>query len=164
MKEQVSEQERAALSQQRGQDAARIKDPEKRRAFVAEQGKQEAAGKDFSQIKNETDAYETGEALKGSFKDGGTAHEDGLYRLHKGEKVIPMADEHSAAERHSFHRAMHHLNKGALHRHFGIPEGEPIPTAKKQEAANSDNPHVAKMGHMALAMENWHKGKSKGKK
>lgn len=60
MVEQVSEQARAAMSQQRGKDAARIKDPEKRRAFVAEQGKQEAAGKDFSKIKNETDAYETG--------------------------------------------------------------------------------------------------------
>ena len=162
MAEQVSEQVRAAMSQQRGKDAARIKDPEKRRAFVAEQGKQEAAGKDFSKIQNETDAYETGEALKGSFKHGGTAHEEGVYKLHKGEKV--MAAEHSPQERHSFQRAMSHLHGGALHRHFGIPEGEPIPTAKKQEAANSDNPHVAKMGHMALAMENWHHGKSKGKK
>jgi hypothetical protein len=64
-----------------------------------------------------------------------------------------------AKERHSFHRAMAHLHHGALHRHFGIPEGEPIPTSKKREAANSDNSHVAKMGHMALAMEGWHKGK-----
>jgi hypothetical protein len=28
---------------------------------------------------------------------------------------------------------------------------------KKQEAANSDNPHVAAMGRMAVAMHGWKK-------
>ena len=65
-------------------------------------------------------------------------------------------EKYSPTERHSFARAMGHLHGGALHRHLGIPEGEPIPTAKKEEAANSDNPHLSKMGHMALAMEKWH--------
>ena len=50
---------------------------------------------------------------------------------------------------------MHKLHGGALHRHFNIPEGEPIPMEKKQEAANSDNPHVAAMGRMAVAMHGW---------
>jgi hypothetical protein len=65
--------------------------------------------------------------------------------------------KHTPTERHSFHRAMAHLSHGALHRHLGVAEGEPIPTEKKQEAANSDNPHVAKMGQMALNMEKWNK-------
>jgi hypothetical protein len=97
----------------------------------------------------------------GSFKHGGVVPKTGTYKLHEGEEVKSMADKYSPKERHSFHRAMSHLNGGALHRHFGIPEGEPIPEEKKQEAANSDNPHVAKMGHMALAMAKWHKGKAK---
>ena len=65
--------------------------------------------------------------------------------------------EHSPEEKAHFHRAMSHLHKGALHKHLGIPEGEPIPMEKKQEAANSDNPHVAAMGRMAVAMHGWKK-------
>jgi hypothetical protein len=68
---------------------------------------------------------------------------------------------HSPAEKAQFHRAMSHLNTGGLHRHLGIPEDKPIPMAKKQEAANSDDPHVAKMGHMAVAMHSWKHGKKK---
>jgi hypothetical protein len=75
----------------------------------------------------------------------------------KGGKVNV---EHSPEEKAHFHRAMSHLHGGALHRHLGIPEGQPIPMAKKQEAANSDNPHVAAMGRMAVAMHGWkHKAK-----
>jgi hypothetical protein len=102
----------------------------------------------------------------------------GLAVLKKGEKVVKAEDnpdnpdnavdeafngdkddkkmsEHSPAEKAHFHRAMSKLHGGALHRHLGIPEGEPIPMAKKQEAANSDNPHVAAMGRMAVAMHGW---------
>jgi hypothetical protein len=67
--------------------------------------------------------------------------------------------EHTSEEKAQFHRAMSHLNTGGLHRHFGIPEGQPIPMAKKQEAANSDDPHVSKMGHLAVAMHGWKHGK-----
>lgn len=69
--------------------------------------------------------------------------------------------EHSAKEKAHFSRAMHKLHGGALHRHFGIPEDKPIPMEKKEEAANSDNPHVAAMGRMAVAMHGWshHHGK-----
>ena len=68
-------------------------------------------------------------------------------------------EKEGPTERHSFHRAMAHLNHGALHRHLGIPEGETIPEEKKEEAAESSNPHVSKMGHLAMAMSHWHKGK-----
>ena len=68
-------------------------------------------------------------------------------------------EKEGPTERHSFHRAMAHLNHGALHRHLGIPEGETIPDEKKEEAAESDNPHVRKMGQMALNMASWSKGK-----
>ena len=60
-----------------------------------------------------------------------------------------MADQQKST-RNSHHRAMFHLRKGGLHKHLGIPEGQPIPEEKKREAANSDNPHVAKMGQFAL--------------
>ncbi len=67
---------------------------------------------------------------------------------------------YSTKEKHSFSRAMGHLKTGALHRHLGVPEGEPIPQEKKEEAAHSDNPHVLKMGQMALNMSHWsHHGK-----
>jgi len=68
--------------------------------------------------------------------------------------------EHSSEEKAHFHRAMSHLHHGALHKHFGIPEDQPIPLEKKEEAAHSDNPHVAAMGRMAVAMHGWrHPGK-----
>ena len=66
-----------------------------------------------------------------------------------------MAAEHSSEEKAHFSRSMHKLHGGALHRHFGIAEDKPIPMEKKQEAANSDNPHVAAMGRMAVAMHGW---------
>ena len=69
------------------------------------------------------------------------------------------AEKHTPAERHSFARAMGHLHSGALHRHFGVSESEPLTTAQKQEAANSDNAHLSKMGTLALNMEKWHHGK-----
>lgn len=65
--------------------------------------------------------------------------------------------EHSPEEKAHFRRAMHKLHHGALHRALGIPEGEPIPMEKKQEAANSKNPHMAAMGRMAVAMHGWKK-------
>lgn len=68
--------------------------------------------------------------------------------------------EHTPQEKSEFHRAMGKLHSGALHRHFGISEDSPIPMEKKEEAARSDNPHVAAMGRMAVAMHGWkHKGK-----
>jgi hypothetical protein len=101
-----------------------------------------------------------------SFKHGTDyVPETGIAILHKGEKVIPKENnmsEHSPEEKAHFHRAMSKLHGGALHKHFGIAEDKPIPMEKKQEAANSDNPHVAAMGRMAVAMHGWsHKGSKK---
>jgi hypothetical protein len=66
-------------------------------------------------------------------------------------------EEHSKSEKDHFHRAMGKLHTGALHRHFGIPEGEPIPEEKKHEAANSSNAHTRAMGLLSLSMEHWKK-------
>lgn len=65
--------------------------------------------------------------------------------------------EHTPEERAHFHRAMSKLHEGGLHDHFGMAHDEPIPLAKKEEAAHSDNPHVAAMGRMAVAMHGWKK-------
>ena len=85
----------------------------------------------------------------------------GVYKVHEGEKVVSKKDNmgHSPEEKQHFHRAMHALNEGGLHRHLGIPEDQPIPMEKKQAAANSDNKHVAAMGRMAVAMHGWNHGK-----
>lgn len=121
---------------------------------------------------NEIPKYHTGVA---------SVPKTGLAVLKKGEKVVAAEHnpdnpdnknaveavdgdedkqmEHSPSEKQHFHRAMAHLHGGALHRHFGIPEDQPIPMEKKQEAANSDNPHTAAMGRMAVAMHGWKHGK-----
>ncbi len=67
--------------------------------------------------------------------------------------------EHSPAEKAHFHRAMSHLHEGGLHEHFGMKKDAPMSMEKKQEAANSDNPHVAAMGRLAVAMHGWKHGK-----
>lgn len=98
--------------------------------------------------------------------------------LEKGEKVIKkednpdnpdnhadktevddMTSEHSPAEKAHFHRAMSKLHAGGLHDALGISHGEKIPLEKKEAAANSDNPHTAAMGRMAVAMHGWKHGK-----
>lgn len=53
----------------------------------------------------------------------------------------------------SLYRAMHHLNKGGLHRALHVPEGQKIPAAKLAAAKNSKNEHVAKMANFAHTME-----------
>jgi len=55
----------------------------------------------------------------------------------------------------SLYRAMHHLNKGGLHRALGVKEGEPIPAEKLEAAKKSSNPHVAHMAHFAATMEHF---------
>ena len=99
----------------------------------------------------------------GSFAKGtDSVPKTGVYKIHEGEAVVSNKDkkmsEHTSKEKAHFHRAMSHLHGGALHRHFGIPEDQPIPMEKKQEAANSDNPHVAAMGRLAVAMHGWKHG------
>lgn len=110
----------------------------------------------------------TAKAFVGSFKQGTNyVQKTGLALLHEGESVTPKEQnpnaggganmEHSAAEKAHFHRAMSKLHAGGLHDHFGMKHDEPIPMEKKEEAAHSDNKHVAAMGRMALAMHGWKK-------
>ena len=65
--------------------------------------------------------------------------------------------EHTDQEKRHFQRAMHHLHHGGLHRALGIPEDQDIPLEKKEKAAHSQNPHMAAMGRIAVAMHGWGK-------
>lgn len=62
-------------------------------------------------------------------------------------------------------------NKGALHRHLGVPEGEKIPEGKLDKAENSGSPKVRKEAALAKTLKGFkHKtnthlaGKLYGKK
>jgi hypothetical protein len=119
------------------------------------------------------DTHKMTKAL-GSYKNGTDyVPKTGVYKLHEGEKVVPKEENehadnpikeamenHSPEEKAHFSRAMHKLHGGALHKHLGIPGDQPIPMAKKQEAANSSNKHVAAMGRLAVAMSGWKHGKN----
>lgn len=61
-----------------------------------------------------------------------------------------------AKENVSLYRAMHHLNKGGLHRALGVPEGQAIPADKLEAAKNSTNEHVKKMAAFAHTMSGFH--------
>lgn len=59
----------------------------------------------------------------------------------------------------SLYRAMHHLNKGGLHRALGVPEGEKIPAEKLEAAKHSKNEHVRHMANFAATMGHFDHGK-----
>jgi hypothetical protein len=97
-----------------------------------------------------------------------TEKQDKEYQKTKGEHAEPDADDyddggkvHTPEEKNHFARSMNHLNAGGLHRHLGISEDKPIPHSKKVEASKSDNPHVAAMGRLAVAMSGWKHPKKK---
>lgn len=46
---------------------------------------------------------------------------------------------------------------GGLHKALHVPQGEKIPEQKIEKAAHSDNPHVAKMAHLAETLGRFHK-------
>lgn len=99
-------------------------------------------------------------AKPSSFKTGGKVEKTGMALVHKGETVIPNdgdADDQPQPNI-SLHRALHHLNKGGLHRALGINEKEDIPKDKISAATNSSNPHVKAMAILAQNMSHWHKG------
>lgn len=56
----------------------------------------------------------------------------------------------------SLYRAIHHMNKGGLHRALGIPEGQPIPENKLEAAKNSSNEHVRHMANFAATLKGFH--------
>ena len=45
------------------------------------------------------------------------------------------------------------VHKGKLHRALGIPEGQPIPQARLEEALNSKDPEIRRMARSARGLE-----------
>lgn len=85
-----TEQERAETSKFRGQVASGIRDPEERRKFVARQGEEEARGKsDTAALSEDAFRQRNVNTVQGSFRKGGKVKKTGVYRLHKGERVVP---------------------------------------------------------------------------
>lgn len=101
------------------------------------------------------DIRKTSTARPNSFKKGGEVKKTGLALVHKGETVIPVS-EHKESDI-SFHRAMHHLHHGGLHRALGIPEDQDIPKDRIAAAKGSTNPHVKVMATLAQNMSHWGK-------
>ena len=52
------------------------------------------------------------------------------------------------------------IKKGALHRALGIPENQPIPESKLEEAKHSKDPHIRRMAHLAETLEGLNHGSS----
>lgn len=73
------------------------------------------------------------------------------------EKMASSDSGHDQKEVESFHRSLHHLNKGGLHRALGVKEGEPIPASKLSSALKSKNPHMRKMAQFAQNTKSWGK-------
>jgi hypothetical protein len=78
-----------------------------------------------------------------------------FYSPKTGEEIKPMAEHHDV----SLYRAMHHLNKGGLHRALNVPESEKIPAEKLESARHSTNSHIKHMANFAHVMGEFHHGK-----
>jgi hypothetical protein len=57
----------------------------------------------------------------------------------------------------SLYRAIHHLNRGGLHRALGVPEDEKIPAEKLEQARHSSNEHVRAMANFANTLAGFKK-------
>ncbi len=53
--------------------------------------------------------------------------------------------------------------KGALHRQMGVPEGEKIPEAKLESAANSSDELLAKRARLAMTLKGFNHKHGRGK-
>jgi hypothetical protein len=53
---------------------------------------------------------------------------------------------------------------GLLHKHLGIPQGQPIPLSREESAAHSGDPEVRKEADFAIAARGFHHGGSGSKK
>jgi hypothetical protein len=156
----MSEQDKADLSKKRGHAAAAISDPAQRQKFIAAQGEAEAKGKaDYQKLGKEAEETEATQGqniatMRSYAKGTSYVPSTGPAIVHEGEKIIPAKEKPMAKKRHnvSLYRAMHHLNKGGLHRALGVPEGEKIPAEKLAAARNSKNEHVAHMAKFAHTM------------
>lgn len=86
----TTEQEKADLSKERGRVAARIADPDERRAFIAKQGDIEAKKKGLPVLdkKNLTEAAQLAD-IRGYKKGTMKVPKTGMAVLSKGEMVVP---------------------------------------------------------------------------
>ena len=110
----ATEQERAQMSKTRGQVAASMPAGPERTKFISKQGEQEAKGKDdLSELGAEAYRQRNIQAVQGSMKKGGTVPKTGVYKLHKGEKVVP---KHMVA--HGPNRNMIHVKSSANHKRY----------------------------------------------
>jgi hypothetical protein len=55
----------------------------------------------------------------------------------------------------SLYRALHHLNKGGLHKALGISPDKEIPKDRVEAATHSSNEHIARMARFAQTMSNF---------
>jgi hypothetical protein len=86
----ADETERAAMSRTRGQVAAGMSDPDARRKFIARQGEEESRGKsDLAGLGQDAYRQRNVNTVQGSFKRGGRVKKTGVYKLHRGERVVP---------------------------------------------------------------------------
>lgn len=46
-------------------------------------------------------------------------------------------------------------HQGLLHKQLGVPQGQPIPVAKIEKAANSSDPATRKRANFALNARKW---------
>jgi len=94
----ATEQERAALAKSRGKEAAGMlksgASTASVRSFVSAQGDKESEARRI----NRTIGKEAGfKSDPMSFKHGGTVPKTGIYKLHKGEEVIPVGENGNTA-------------------------------------------------------------------
>jgi len=90
--------------------------------------------------------------------DGGKVKKTGLALVQKGETVVSKEGKVSDKPHNvSLYRAIHHMNKGGLHRALGVKEGDKIPADKLAKARNSTNEHVKKMAQFAHTLGTFHK-------
>ena len=86
----ATEFERAEISKRRGQVAAGMRPGEEKREFIARQGREEARGtEDLRSLDEEAYRQRNENAVQGSMRKGGKIRKTGLYRLHRGERVVP---------------------------------------------------------------------------
>ena len=96
----ATEQQKAALTQTRGKQAAQIKDPAEKKAYIAGSAN---VDKDYTGTANATSIKGNqlqSQAILGSMHTGGPVMADGAYQLKAGEHVLTAA-EATKAKRHA---------------------------------------------------------------
>lgn len=86
---QATEEQKAAVTATRGRQAAKIKDSDERKDYIAGSAN---VDKDYQGTAEQTalkGKMQQTQEIMGSMKKGGTVPKTGPYKLHKGEKVIP---------------------------------------------------------------------------